>query len=176
VIRGSENGSIGLLAQVFPHGVVDAAIGPAGVKELKNRALAARLMVYLVIGMRLWSGIGYVRVLRKVVAGPRFAAADGDREPLPYDGSIAKARVRLGDAVMADLFAGCAGLVGRLGEAGVFFAGLRVACLDGTVFGAKPTGGNLAAFKVPAGGVLPQVIPETVGPVKGCVVSVLVGC
>jgi hypothetical protein len=156
-MQAPEKGSIGLLAQVFPLGVVNAAVGRAGVKELKNRALPARLMVYFVIGMWLWSGIGYVRVLRKVTAGLRWAAADGDRRPLPYDGSISKARVRLGEAVMADLFAGCAGPVGRVGEAGVFFAGLRVASLDGTVFDAKPTPENLAAFKVPGGGVLPQV-------------------
>ena len=152
-----EKGSIGLLAQVFPRGVVDAAINRAGVRELKNRALPARLMVYFVIGMWLWSGIGYVRVLRKVTAGLRWAAAEGERTPLPYDGSIAKARARLGEAVMADLFAGCAGPVGRIGEAGMFFAELRVASLDGTVFDAKPTPENLAAFKLPAGGVLPQV-------------------
>jgi Insertion element 4 transposase N-terminal/Transposase DDE domain len=152
-----KKGSIGLLAQVFPRGVVDGAIDRAGVRELKNRALPARLMVYFVIGMWLWSGIGYVRVLRKGTAGLRWAAAEGERTPLPYDGSISKARARLGEAVMADLFAGCAGPVGRTGEAGVFFAGLRVASLDGTVFDAKPTPENLAAFKLPAAGVLPQV-------------------
>jgi hypothetical protein len=152
-----DKGSVGLLAQVFPREVVDAAIGRAGVKELRDRALPARLMVYFVIGMWLWSSKGYVRVLRKVTAGLRWAADDADRRPLPYDGSIAKARVRLGEAVMADLFAGCAGPVGRMGEPGVFFAGLRVASLDGTVFDVKPTGENLAAFAVPSGGVLPQV-------------------
>ena len=153
----SDKGSIGLLAQVFPRGVVDTAIGRAGVKELKTRALPARLMVYFVIGMWLWSGVGYVRVLRKVTAGLRWAAEENGRAPLPYDGSPAKARARLGEAVMADLFAGCAGPVGRAGEDGVFFAGLRVASLDGTVFDVKPTPQNLAAFAVPAGGVLPQV-------------------
>ena len=152
-----DKGSIGLLAQVFPREVVDAAIGRAGVRELRERALPARLMVYFVIGMWLWSPLGYVRVLKKVTAAVRWAADDAQRDALPYDGSIAKARARLGEAVMADLFAGCAGPVGRAGEAGVFFAGLRVASLDGTVFDAKPTPENLAAFAVPAGGVLPQV-------------------
>ncbi len=52
--------SIGLLAQVFPAAVVDAAIGRADAKELRNRALPARLMVYFVIAMWLWSTSGYV--------------------------------------------------------------------------------------------------------------------
>ena len=155
--REPDKGSIGLLAQVFPRGVVDAAIERAGVREQRERALPARLMVYFVIGMWLWSALGYVRVLRKVTAGLRWSAEDGARRTLPYDGSIAKARGRLGEAVMADLFHGCAGPAGRVGEPGVFFAGLRVASLDGTVFDAKPTGENLAAFKLPAGGVLPQI-------------------
>ena len=77
--------------------------------------------------------------------------------PLPYDGSIAKARFRLGEAVMAEMFAGCAGPVGLPGQEGVFFAGRRVASIDGTVFDAKPTPENLAGFKVPGGGELPQV-------------------
>jgi hypothetical protein len=114
-----DKGSIGLLAQVFPRDVVDAAISRAGVKELRDRALPARLMVYFVIGMWLWSTIGYVRVLKKVTAGLRWATQDGDRPALPYDGSVAKAKARLGEAVMADLFAGCAGPVGRRGEPGV---------------------------------------------------------
>lgn len=40
-----DKGSIGLLAQVFPREVVDTAIGRASVKELRERALPARLMV-----------------------------------------------------------------------------------------------------------------------------------
>ena len=81
-----DKGSVGLLAQVFPREVVGAAMGRAGVKELRDRVLPARLMVYFVIGMWLWSGIGYIRVLKKVTAGLRWTAADGDRCPLPYDG------------------------------------------------------------------------------------------
>lgn len=69
VDQGPDYGSIGLLAQVFPRDVVDAAIDRAGVKELKNRALPARLMVYFVIAMWLWSGI-------RLCAG----AAEGYRE------------------------------------------------------------------------------------------------
>ena len=55
--------SIGLQAQVFPAAVAGAAIGRADAKELRNRALPARLMVYFVIAMWPWSTSGYVRVL-----------------------------------------------------------------------------------------------------------------
>ncbi|MGE5286701.1 MAG: transposase domain-containing protein [Micromonosporaceae bacterium] len=131
--------------------MVDAAIGRADAKELRNRALPARLMVYFVIAMWLWSTSGYVRVLRQLLAGLRWAAGNGERIAVPYDGSIAKARARLGDLVMADLFTGCAGPVGRVGDAEVFFEGLRVCAIDGSVLDTKPTPENLAAFGVPAG-------------------------
>jgi hypothetical protein len=45
--RLTDGVSIGLLATVFPDERVVAAIEEAGVKERRNRALPARLMVYL---------------------------------------------------------------------------------------------------------------------------------
>lgn len=75
--------------------------------------LQVRLTVYFVIGMWLWSSAGYVRVLKKVTAALRWTVDDANWRPLPYDESIAKARARLGEAVMACLFAGCAGPAGR---------------------------------------------------------------
>jgi len=95
--------SIGLLARVFPASVVDGAVDRCGVRERLNRQLPARLMVYFLLGCWLWSDRGYVRVLRELVAGLRWARGGYQGWKLPYDGSISKARVRLGDAVMADL-------------------------------------------------------------------------
>ena len=76
---------------------------------------------------------------------------------MPYDGSISKARVRLGDAVMQDLFAAVRGPVGELGDEGVFFQGLRVCAVDGTVFDLERTSENLACYEVPPGSWFPQV-------------------
>jgi hypothetical protein len=148
--------SIGLLAMVFPVEVVDAAIDRAGVRELINRALPARLMVYFMLACWLWSRSGYVRVLRELVAGLRWARGGYQGWKLPFDGSISKARVRLGEAVMADLFAGCAGAVGREGDAGVFYRGLRVCAIDGTVYDLERTEENQAVYATPSGGVFPQ--------------------
>jgi hypothetical protein len=149
--------SIGLLARVFPAQVVDQAIDRLGVREKLNRQLPARLMVYFALACWLWSDRGYVRVLRELVAGLRWAHGGYAGWKLPYDGSISKARVRLGDAVMADLFAGCRGPVGQPGDDGVFYQGLRVCAVDGTVFDLERTEENLAQFEVPPGGWFPQV-------------------
>ena len=149
--------SIGLLARVFPASVVDAAVDRCGVREKLNRQLPARLMVHFMLGCWLWSDRGYVRVLRELVSGLRWAHGGYAGWKMPYDGSISKARVRLGDAVMADLFATVRGPVGQDGDPGVFYEGLRVCAVDGTVFDLERTAENLACFEVPPGGWFPQV-------------------
>jgi hypothetical protein len=115
------------------------------------------LMVYFLLACWLWSDRGYVRVLRELVAGLRWAHGGYRDWKLPYDGSISKARVRLGDAVMADLFATVRGAVGQDGDEGVFYRGLRVCAWDGTVFDLERTEENLACYAVPAGGWFPQL-------------------
>jgi hypothetical protein len=154
--RLSDAVSIGLLAEVFPKEVVDAAIDRAGVREQINRALPAGLMVYFMLACWLWSRCGYVRVLRELVAGLRWARGGYGDWKVPFDGSISKARVRLGEAVMADLFAGCAGAVGGPDDPGVFYRGLRVVSIDGTVYDLERTPENQAVFDTPSGGVFPQ--------------------
>ena len=117
---------IGLLERVFPASVVDAAVDRRGVREKVNRQLPARLMVYFLLGCWLRSDRGYVGVLRESVSGLRWAHGGYAGWKLPYDGSISRARVRLGDAVMGGLFATVRGPVGRDGDDGVFYQGLRV--------------------------------------------------
>jgi Insertion element 4 transposase N-terminal len=155
--RLSDAVSIGLLVEAFPEDAVDAAVDRAGVREQINRALPARLMVYFMLACWLWSGCGYVRVLRDLVAGLRWARGGYEGWKAPFDGSISKARGRLGEAVLADLFGGCAGAVGGPEDAGVFFRGLRVAAIDGAVHDLERTPENQAVFATPPGGVFPQV-------------------
>ena len=144
-------------ARVFPASMVDPAVDRCGMRERLNRQLPARLMVYFLLACWLWSDRGYVRVLRELVAGLRWARGGYAGWKLPYDGSISKARVRLGDAVMADLFATVRGPAGRVGDEGVFYQGLRVCAADGTVFALERTAENLACYEVPPGGWFPQV-------------------
>lgn len=146
--------SIGLLARVFPADVVDSVIDVCGVREKLNRLLPARLMVYFMLACWLWSDRGYVRVLRELVAGLRWAYGGWAGWRLPYDGSIAKARVRLGDAVMAELFATVRGPVDGPDAC---WRGLRVCAMDGTVFDLERTSENLAAYTVPTCGCFPQL-------------------
>jgi Insertion element 4 transposase N-terminal len=60
-------------------------------------------MVYFVITKWLWSTSGYVRVPHQLLAGLRWAAGNGERIAVAYDGSIATARAGPGDLVMAGI-------------------------------------------------------------------------
>src|SRR5258707_13668425 len=76
--------------------MVVAAIEATGKRERRNRALPARLMVYLSMALWLDFGKGYVRVLRNLLRGLRWARGGWDGYVVPTDGAISRARDRLG--------------------------------------------------------------------------------
>jgi hypothetical protein len=154
--RLTDDVSIGLLATTFPDEAVVAAIEATGTRERRTRALPARLMVYLTMALWLDFGKGYVRVLRNLLSGLRWARGGWDGYSVPTDGAISRARDRLGSAPLKALFEGTAKPTVPLGHEEVFWRGLRKVAVDGTVFDLPASRDNAAAFAVPSGGVLPQ--------------------
>jgi hypothetical protein len=154
--RLTDDVAIGLLATTFPDEAVRAAVEATGKRELRNRALPARLMVYLAMALWLDFGKGYVRVLRNLLSGLRWARGGWDGYTVPTDGAISRARDRLGPAPMQALFEATAMPTAPLGHEDVFWRGLRKVVTDGTVFDLPASDDNAAAFDTPSGGVLPQ--------------------
>ena len=148
--------AIGLLATTFPDEMVVAAIEATGKRERRNRALPARLMVYLSMALWLDFGKGYVRVLRNLLCGLRWARGDWDGYVVPTDGAISRARERLGSAPMQVLFEATAKPTVPVAHAEVFWRDLLKVVVDGTVFDLPASADNAASFDTPAGGVLPQ--------------------
>lgn len=155
-VRLADEVSIGLLATVFPDEWVVAAIEEAGVRELRNRALPARLMVYFSLALWLDFGKGYVRVLTGLLSGLRWARGGWGGYTVPTDGAISLARGRLGDKPLKLLFEQSARPVGTASMDGVFWRGRRLVAVDGTVFDLPRCAANQAEYAVPAGGALPQ--------------------
>jgi Insertion element 4 transposase N-terminal len=123
--------SIGVLAAVFTRDLIDEVIDEAEVREVRTRRLPARLMVFFVLASWLYMRSGYGLVMSKLTDALAVQGRGwGDWES-PGTGSIAKARVRLGAAVLRLLFARVAGPAGRAATPGVFYAGRRVLCMDG---------------------------------------------
>jgi Insertion element 4 transposase N-terminal len=154
--RLTDGVSIGLLATVFPDERVVAAIEEAGVKERRNRALPARLMVYFALALWLDFGKGYVRVLTGLLRGLRWARGGWGGYTVPTDGAISLARGRLGDKPLKLLFDQSACPVGTPAMEGVFWRGRRLIAVDGTVFDLPRGEDNKAEYAIPGGGKLPQ--------------------
>ena len=90
---------IGVLARVFPPGLVDRVVDQAGVREQRARTLPARVVVYYLLAMVLFFQSGYGEVWNKLVAGLDWARRFRVRVSLgmqPSPAAVTLARQRLG--------------------------------------------------------------------------------
>lgn len=153
--RLADDVTIGLLTATFPPVLVDAVVEATGKREQRHRVLPARLMVYLAMALWLDPGNGYVRVLRNLLGGLRWAQG-WDATAVPTDGAVSRARERLGSAPLKALFEATAAPTPQERPGEVFWRGLRTVAVDGTVFDLPASRDNAAAFGVPPGGTLPR--------------------
>ncbi|MDH6114100.1 hypothetical protein P3T36_002921 [Kitasatospora sp. MAP12-15] len=94
---------IGLLIHTYPADAVDSAVAACGRTEQRKRLLSARLMVYFVLAMALFSPAPYLDVMRRLTSGLRWGGLWAD-ERLPNKASIFQARERLGSGPLHALF------------------------------------------------------------------------
>ena len=69
--RLSDRVAIGVLTRAFPPSLVDDVLASTGRVEQRSRLLPARLVVYFVLAMCLFSGQGYEEVARLLTEGLR---------------------------------------------------------------------------------------------------------
>jgi len=138
--------SIGVLARSFPARLLDEVVEEAGVREVRYRRLPARLMVVFTLACWLFTRSGYGLVLSKLADAHALEGEGWGDWRAPWTGSITKAKAKLGAAPFKALFARSAGPVGTPETPGVFFAGLRVATVDGFTLDVPDTAENAAFF------------------------------
>jgi hypothetical protein len=138
--------SIGVLARTFPAQVLDEVVEAAGVRQLRYRRLPARLMMVFTLACWLFMRSGYGLVLSKLADAHALEGEGWGDWRAPWTGSITKAKAKLGAEPFKLLFARCAGPVGVPATPGVFFAGLRVATVDGFTLDVPDTSQNAAFF------------------------------
>ncbi|WP_225851333.1 IS4 family transposase [Streptomyces sp. HPF1205] len=140
-----ERVRMGLLTRTFTPELVYQAVEETGAWEERTKALPSTLMVYFTLVMWLFTGHGYGGVLRELLENvPRRA---GEKWTRPArTGSVTKARARLGAAPLRWLFGQVAGVQGTPATPGVFWRGLRVVALDGTLFDLPASDANTACF------------------------------
>jgi hypothetical protein len=142
-----------LSCQISPQ-VVDEVIELAGCREKRHRLLPARVVIYFVLGLCLFSGAdsmappGYRSVMRWLTNGLR------QLHPLvlPSSSALTKARQRLGSKPLELLFDPRRGVLATVGTPGAFAFGLRLVAWDGTGLDAADTPANATEFGVRRGG------------------------
>jgi Insertion element 4 transposase N-terminal/Transposase DDE domain len=130
--RLSDLVSVGVLARVFPPGLVDEVIAGEGRTEQRHRSLPAQTMAYFSIGMALHSEGSYEDVLGLLTDGLSWAVPGVGVVKLPSKSAIFQARERLGFEPVKALFERVAQPLATAATPGSFLAGRRLVAIDGT--------------------------------------------
>ncbi len=150
--RLSDRIALGVLTRVFPAELVDEVIAETGRGERRCRLLPARVVVYFVLAMCLFSGQGYEEVARLLACGLAWARRWRGRWEVPTTAAISRARVRLGPEPLKALFARVCRPVAGADTPGVWYRGWRVVAVDGTTLDVPDTPENAAFFGRPGSG------------------------
>jgi hypothetical protein len=143
-----ELSGLGLLTWVYPPGLVERVVAACGRTEQRRRLLPARLVVYFVLGLALFSPAPYLEVLRHLIEGLRGAGLCGGWR-IPAKSSLFRARQRLGAEPLQVLFAATARPLADEHTPGAFWRGLRLVAVDGTCWDAADTPANDKEFGRP---------------------------
>jgi hypothetical protein len=149
VERLSDRIAMGVLTSTYPPALVDQVVAEAGRREERQRLLPARVVVWLVLAMALFSGQAYEEVARLLAGGLGWARRWRQWFRVPSTPAIAKARARLGPEPLELLFRRSAGPLATEETRGAWYRGLRVLSLDGTTLEVPDTPANAAAFGRP---------------------------
>src|SRR6266496_2038474 len=160
--------ALGALTHTFPAGLVDQVIVQTGRAEQRRRLLPARVVVYFVLALALYSHAAYEEVMRCLVEGLGWAGqARRGRRTWPYwhvpgASALAEARERLGAEPLKVLFAQTARPLATKATRGAWYRGWRLLVVDGTCLDVPDSPANQALGRAKSGrgegvGAFPQV-------------------
>lgn len=158
--RFTDGISVGVLTRVFPRDLVDEVLATTGKVEQRSRLLPARVVVYYTLALCLFFEDAYEEVMRKLVNGLSFLGTWRGTWEVPTAGAISKARIRLGEEPMAELFERVVRPLGRPGTPGAWFHGWRVMAIDGVVLDVADTPENLDGFGKSGNGMSMSPFPQ----------------
>ncbi|MCA1698685.1 MAG: IS4 family transposase [Actinobacteria bacterium] len=150
--RLSDHISIGVLTRVFPAELVDRLVAEAGRTEQRQRLLPARVVVYYVLGLALYSSSSYEEVMRMLVDGLSWQSGWQRPWSVPSKGALSQARVRLGSGPLRALFEAVAAPLAEPATAGAFYRDHRLVSIDGTCIDVADTPANEKAYGRPGSG------------------------
>jgi Insertion element 4 transposase N-terminal/Transposase DDE domain len=148
--RLSDRITIGVLTATFPPALVDRVVAETGRTEQRHRLLPARVVVYLVLALALFSGQAYEEVARLLTEGLAWARRWRGAWQVPTTKAITRARQRLGAEPLRRLFVEVARPLATQGTQGAWYRGWRVLAIDGTTLDVPDSPANQHAFGRPA--------------------------
>ena len=161
--RLTDHVALGVLTSTFPPELVDAVIDEAGRSSQRNRLLPARLVVYYVLALALFSSYGYEEVMRSLVEGLSWVSGWRSRWTVPTKAAIFRARAKLGVEPLRLLFErACKPMAGPQ-TPGAFYRDWRLMSIDGTTLDVADTPENSSEFGRPGtargegAGAFPQI-------------------
>ena len=134
-------GHLGELTRIVGFDMVDAALAETGTVQARVRDLPSRVVVYLLLAAGLFAEVGFGQVWQRMTAG-----LHGLPVPTPTDGALAQARRRIGPAPLRALFALLRGPAAGVATKGVYWRGLLVTAIDGTMMCCPDTAANLGVY------------------------------
>jgi hypothetical protein len=134
-------GHLGELTQLVPFEMVDEALAQTRAVQHRVRDLPSRVVVYLLLAACLFPELGYPGVWRKLTGG-----LAGLPVAAPGAGALAQARRRVGSAPLLWLFDLLRGPAAVPRGAGVWWRGLLVCAIDGTIVTVPDSPANLTRF------------------------------
>lgn len=150
-VRLTNHLSVGVLARVYPQGVVGEALDACGRGSVRRRELPADLVVYLVIALGLYRAYPMGEVLRCLGDGLR-QIDKSLRLRVPVSTSITLARERLGAEPFEELRRRVVKPLAERETKGCWYQGMRLMAIDGSTLSMPDEEGNRKAFGLPNGG------------------------
>lgn len=147
--RLSDHISLGVLTRVFPPEVIDEVLAECGRVEVRHRLLPARVVVYYVLGLALFSTSSYEEVMRMLVAGHSWASGWSQEWSVPTKAALFQARKRLGSEPLRALFDKAVVPLTEPAVAGGFYRSWRLMSIDGLCLDVADTEANVEHFGRP---------------------------
>src|SRR5712691_6617698 len=138
---------IGFLAEAFPLETVQAILKATGREGKRKRLLPASMMVYYIIALGLFVGVGCREVLRRLLDGAMWIWPNEVR--IATESAITQARQRLGAKPIESLYAEVVVPIAKKLTRDAWYRALRVISLDGFILDVAESDENVKAFGRP---------------------------
>lgn len=148
-VRLSDLLSVMVLARIYPVDQVKSVLVKTGKDSQRERLLPASLMIYYVMALALYMQVSYQEVLRLVFEAFNWSAQPSERVQIVAKSAIAKARARLGEEPLKDLYRNLVRPIATEKTVGAFYREWRVVSLDGSTLDIGDTEDNASKFGRP---------------------------